>query len=525
MGIRARRHRRATPSAHGESRIASPVALHRGEARQLSERWLDLNQQLEESLARVKLLYDDAPIGYATLNHSGVVTEINQTGAVMLGNLPRSIVGKPLLVFVERANRRLFLRHLMRCRAGASPVTTDVPFRAPRGRAVWVEVVSKRTWLPDGQLAYHTILTDITERRQSEHALRDREKGYREIVETANEGICIVDNRDHITFVNQQFARMIGATPEALVGTSAETLHLAEDVDEVLGRFRRRQTGPSGVSEVRLRRVDGSILWTSVSTSQMVDDAGELAGLLRMFTDITDRKELETTRERLVRHMVAAQEAERRRVARELHDQMGQHLVGFSLGLKRLAQLGAASPDISQITRRLQELSDVMARDVHHLALALRPAALDDLGLAVAVSNYADDIAQRSGLEVDVHCETVERLDPAAETTIYRVVQEAVTNIVKHAEARRVSIILERHGQVLQTIVEDDGVGFDADRLLSLGSPQARLGLAGMIERAALIGGELQIESSPGRGTTLFLRVPVRPKEQEGHEETAIVAR
>ena len=146
-----------------------------------------------------------------------------------------------------------------------------------------------------------------------------------------------------------------------------------------------------------------------------------------------------------------------------MHDQLGQHLVGLSLGLNQLAQQTTETPELHQLICRLQVLSDVMARDAHHLALELRPSALDDLGLEAAVTNYANDFRERYSIEVDVHCDLTVRLDSAIETTVYRIVQEALTNIVKHARAQYVSIIVERQDHLLRAIVEDDGVGFPAE--------------------------------------------------------------
>ena len=523
--------RKSPPRTRGGSnatRVAAlecALALQREEAREQLERWLDVHRRLEDSISAYQTLYQDAPFGYATLDPSGVILDINVAGAELLGGDPQSVTGKPLIVFVGRADADSVLRHLARCRAGTTTVTSDIKLRSAGGHCKAVQFMSRRNWIPGGKIAFHTVLTDITEQRRSEQALRDSEIRYREIVETAIEGICIVDANNRVTFVNPQFARMTGLPGIDLIGMSAFDLLMPEDVEHAREQFAKRYTGTGGHSENRLRRVDGSIVWTSVSTTMLTDSAGQFTGMLRMFTDVTDRKELERTRAGVVRRLVAAQEAERTRVAREMHDQLGQHLVGLSLGLNQLAQMTTDFSELNQLIRKLQVLSDVMSRDAHHLALELRPTALDDLGLSTAVSNYADDVASRYGIEVDVHCELTLRLDPAVETTVYRIVQEALTNVVKHARAQRVSVIVEHQEDLLRVIVEDDGVGFPADRLLRYGVPDRRLGLAGMRERAALVNGELEIESSVGHGTTLFLRVPLNAKDEQIYEEAATITR
>ena len=340
-----------------------------------------------------------------------------------------------------------------------------------------------------------------------ERALRESEKRYRHIVETAGEGICMVDVEHRLTFVNRRFASMVRETQDHLLGRSIFDFLV---IDRPSGSQLEQLAELARVGEVRLRARDGGAFWAAVSTTTMNDPSSNAAGFLLMFTDVTERKQLEVVRAQLVLRLVNAQEEERRRVARELHDQVGQYLTGLSLGLNRLEQLHSHQPDAEELIRRLRQLADDMSRDAHHLAMELRPAALDDLGLAAAVSNYADGVALRSRLEVDVHCDLTVRLDPVIETTVYRVLQEALTNVVKHARAKHVSIILERRESAVRAIVEDDGVGFDVDRGLAHAPGSARLGLVGMRERASVVGGELQIESRPGHGTTLFLRVPIK---------------
>jgi signal transduction histidine kinase len=235
------------------------------------------------------------------------------------------------------------------------------------------------------------------------------------------------------------------------------------------------------------------------------------------------RVNLAKSREQAVRSIISAQEQERQRIARELHDQMGQHIVALSLGLARLADITHHVPDALPLIEQLRLVTDLLGRDVHMLALELRPSALDHLGLGVALSSYAEEVSARSGLDIDVHCDTIGAFDlsGAVQTGLYRIAQEALTNVVKHARARRVSVILERRDGDVQLIVEDDGVGFR-----ELNRDADKLGLAGMQERAALLSGTVTIESSPGHGTTVYARFPRSESEAQGDEQkTPTVAR
>jgi PAS domain S-box-containing protein len=490
----------------------------RHELRRQWEEWLASNNRLQVELDYYRRLFDNAPTGFALLDRSGTILDLNATAAALLGIRARAAIGKPLLVLVARSDTDRLLQYLARCRRRPARAATELLLARTQKP---VQLLSHGAWFPDGRRVFYTALIDISMQRQSEAALRESEKRYREIVETAREGICILDHRQHITFVNRRFSAMLRDSPERLLGRSALDL-VFETEPDVTRDQSSRQFALARTTEHRVRRADGTEFWAAVSFTSMFNQASHMSGFLLMLSDISDRKELESAREQLALRLVGAQEEERRRVARELHDQLGQHLTGLSLGLSQL-ELLSANPTATELTRRLRGLADEMSRDAHHLALELRPMILDDLGLAAAVSNYADDLARRTALEMDVHCNLDGRLDSAVETTMYRVIQEALTNIVKHARAKRVSIILERQDSLVRAIVEDDGVGFNAVSLLTYGAPNQRLGLMGMRERAALMGGDLEIESRPGRGTTLFVRVPVRPQNRGDDEEAATV--
>jgi signal transduction histidine kinase len=206
-----------------------------------------------------------------------------------------------------------------------------------------------------------------------------------------------------------------------------------------------------------------------------------------------------------LRRAVQAQEVERRRLARELHDETGQALTSILLGLKPLEEALAEHPARAALAE-LREHVVAALQDVRRLAVELRPAVLDDFGLVAALERLTEAFAEQTGIRVDFHSALGERrLPPEVETALYRVVQESLTNIVKHANARSVSISLARRDSAVAAVIEDDGAGFDP-RLVREGG----VGLLGMRERLALLDGRLEIESRPGAGTTLVAEVPLR---------------
>jgi signal transduction histidine kinase len=204
-----------------------------------------------------------------------------------------------------------------------------------------------------------------------------------------------------------------------------------------------------------------------------------------------------------LRRVVSAQELERRRLARELHDETGQALTSILLGLKSLEDTSDEG-DLAESTNRLRELVVTTLQDVRRLAVELRPKALDDFGLVPALERLVETFREQTGLEVDLEPRLGDdRLPPEVETALYRITQEALTNVVKHADANRVSIVLTRRDGSVSAVIEDDGRGF-ADEPGS----ENGLGLLGMRERVALVDGRLNVESAPGAGTTLSIEVP-----------------
>ena len=226
--------------------------------------------------------------------------------------------------------------------------------------------------------------------------------------------------------------------------------------------------------------------------------------------EIEERRLIEEERTALLERIVTTQEDERRRIARDMHDSLGQQLTALRLKLASLKEEHPSDPRLNDTIERLQRLGAKVDAEVNFLVWELRPTVLDDLGLVAAIENYAREWSRHYGIAADFHAGRLgkPRLDGNVETNLYRILQEALNNTFKHASAKAVNIVLENRGQEVVLVIEDDGVGFDPDK----GSKSERagrgLGLIGMRERAAIIGGSIEIESSPGKGTTVFVRVP-----------------
>ncbi len=260
-------------------------------------------------------------------------------------------------------------------------------------------------------------------------------------------------------------------------------------------------------------RIEGVVITlVDVTTMKGIENA------LRENESRLEARVLERTaeREELRLALTLAEEAERRRFARELHDEAGQRLTALALGLQALSDVVPAGSEADRRATQLQSLADTLARELHALAVRLRPKALDDFGLEAALAALAEEWSAQSEITVELHATAaVDRLPSEIESAVYRIVQEALANVAKHSGAHRVSIVVERRDGSVVVVVEDDGRGFDvASVRRAAGEARAhggsRLGLLGIRERATLLGGSVDVESTAGKGTSLFIRIPVK---------------
>ena len=239
------------------------------------------------------------------------------------------------------------------------------------------------------------------------------------------------------------------------------------------------------------------------------DEIGDLAEAFNAMTEglaRTDelRHEREVLRRQLLEKVITTQEDERRRIARELHDSTSQSLTSLIVGLRMMETQCVQCASQTKATD-LRQVASRTLDEVRDLSMRLRPRVLDDLGLAAALERLVSEWQSRNKIPVDVVIQLSERLPGEVETALYRIAQETLTNIARHAKAKSASILIEKHGDTVRAIVEDDGVGFDAN----MNQGERHLGLLGMRERAELLNGTLTVESDPAHGTSIFIEIPL----------------
>jgi PAS domain S-box-containing protein len=349
---------------------------------------------------------------------------------------------------------------------------------------------------------------DITRLKQAElHTAR-----LAAIVESSFDAIVSKDLNGIITSWNKGAERLFGYTAEEAVGKPILMLIPKDRADEeeaILSRTRRgERTLP--YDTIRIRR-DGQLIEVSLTVSPLRDSEGNIIGASKIARDIAERRRAESAlREReTMKRLVDAQESERNRIARDLHDHLGQRLTALRFMFQTLRaqckdeQLAASIDDIQAFAAEIDT-------DINYLAWELKPTELENLGLIDALRTFIREWSRTHGVNAEFHLSGNAALLPAGEfdTNLYRIVQEALNNIHKHARATEVSVLLELRDDQLTLIIEDNGKGFDYEAV-SNGHSRGGLGLVGMRERAALLNGTLDVESRAGVGTTLFIKMPL----------------
>jgi PAS domain S-box-containing protein len=394
------------------------------------------------------------------------------------------------------------------------------------------------------------------ERARAEGALRDSEAWLRLVVESTKDFAIFTTGLDGlIQSWNVGAERLFGWTEAEALGQHARMIFTPDDRARGAAEEEMRQAAQCGRAEDErwhLRR-NGDRFYASGVLVPLRPD-GILTGYAKIARDLTERKQLEDAllraqdeleqrvRDRtaelartntelaaeveerraaeaqvkaLFRRLVTVQEEERRRIARDLHDQLGQPMTVLRMELDALESRAADPMSFTAQAARMRAIAEELDRNIDFLTWDLRPAALDHLGLAVALDKLVSGWSERFGVAAEFGASWPERcrLSPETEANLYRLTQEALHNIAKHAAAQHVSVLLEcRSGQGL-LIIEDDGRGFAVDRVST--EPASGLGLVSMRERATLVGGEFQIESAPGQGTSIYVRIPMTPEERE----------
>jgi PAS domain S-box-containing protein len=395
------------------------------------------------------------------------------------------------------------------------------------GRRLHVESTVTRLSSPDGSpIGLLAVIRDITDRKHAEEQLRRNHETFYNLIVNAPFGVYVIDADFRLVEISAG-SRKVFAGVDPLIGRDfaeiIRTIWSEPFATEAIGKF--RHTLDSGESyraaDTRKQRENiGDLESYDWRIERVVLPDGRF-GVVCYFYDLTERLEFETAlleaerakqQQSHLEHIVNAQESERHRLARDLHDHLGQEITGLRLALENLVADGTDADRLNEQIESLKNRARQLDRDVTFLAFEMRPAVLNNLGLADALRTFISEWSTNYRIPADTHIKLPDRfLAPDIENNLYRVMQEAFNNIVKHANADQVSFILEIGDDEIVMIIEDFGVGFDPTVLNGNSGPDKHgHGLMGMKERAEMLNGRLTVESSPGLGTTVFFKVPAQ---------------
>ena len=341
--------------------------------------------------------------------------------------------------------------------------------------------------------------------------LKGAEHSYRVLIESMNEGALMLSPGALILYANGRFSRMIGRPLRRVLGCSFHRF-LSDADRQALTRILRHPARPVATLQVLLHAENGSQLPAQVSVHRLAGTGSGTAAFSMVVTDMTEARLNEATLRRLSHSLLQAQETDRRRLALELHDRAAQNLSALLIHLRLLEQrLPANSRSAHREIAAISELASRTAAVVESISRNLRPGVLEILGLVPALRAVLAVFAKRTGLLTRLVCAGVPgRPSADSELVLYRVLEEALLNVEQHAKARNVTARLGRQGSALVLSITDDGVGCDPEPGRSRRKTKGGIGLVGLRERVACVGGTLEIESTRGAGTSVSVQIPLR---------------
>ena len=393
-----------------------------------------------------------------------------------------------------------------------------LPGRSSIGRAKAGELAELHVRLAEAQEALRAIRTGevdtmVVEGKQGPQVftLKGAEHAYRVLIEAMNEGALTLTADAVILYANQCFARMVKCPLEQVTGNSFRRFLSTADQATIRPLLRPTEHAGSKI-QVMLNRGENSPMPVQISIRSLAESGFKPATFGLVVTDLTEARRTEELLRALTHRVVQVQEAERGRVALELHDNITQLLCGVLFHSQALADSLSAARDGSAKAEamKLREMLGQTAEEVERISHNLRPSVLDQLGLVDVLRDASTEFAKRTGVSVKLACAPLtERLPADTELTLYRILQEALRNVERHARARHVTVGLSLEGAFVQLTITDDGVGFDAAHHAARRKEKGVLGLLGMQERAASVGVALTVKSGRRAGTKIQVRIPL----------------
>lgn len=465
-----------------------------------------------------RMLVEAMSEGAATLSRNGDVLYCNRRLAELISRPQERMIGMVFQSLVVKAERGRF--EALLARAQKAVVKGEFRLRCRDGSVVPVNLSLNRFRGYKGH-ALGMVITDLSE--QKRRHVEETRLRLAAIVESSQDAIIGKDLDAKIVSWNPGAEEIYGYTANEAIGQPISMLSPPDRADEwpaIMERIRRGQRVEP--YETKRLRKDGTVVDVSLAVSPIKTPEGETIGVSAVERDITEHKQAVKTKQAqemrrlLLERVFSAQEEERRRIARELHDEAGQLLTSLLVGLRTLEHARDLA-DVKEQGNRLREITARTIDEVGRLARGLHPMVLDDHGLGVALSRYVSEYVKTHNITVDLQLTELDSssLSAAVQVGLYRIVQEALTNVAKHSGAKAVNIKFVRLARALEVAIADDGCGFDAN---TVAVSSHRLGLQSMKERAAMLGGSVSF-ASRRKGTKILVRVPLAKQDLQPRVE------
>lgn len=511
-------HNRSDDDQQSKAELLHDLQVHQVELEMQNKKLRESQIELEMARDRYADLYDFAPVGYLTLDGQGKVIEINLTGAVMLGTERLNIVGKPFTSHLSASAVKEFLSYLRQTFSHPGNRVIELQIKAKDNKQHIVNFESKA--IASTPPLCRIIMTDVTLQRKMAIALKLSHLTQDTLLASIPALVFYQDNELRFINVSTTFAEFVGHTSEEMKGKTLYDVFpplVAEDLHKLSSSVLKTGMALYGF-ENTLPDASGYAYYMSTVLAAFHDADGTPLGLVGVSFDISAYKsaehsnnELLIQNRKLTRNLYAAQEEERRRIAVELHDELGQWFTAIQAESQVICNIAKQEPKIHESALAISKSASAVHEVIRGMLRHLRPSLLDELGLADSLrelqrqwcNNHRDIICE---LKLDI---SLENLGEEINLIIYRLVQESLNNVANHAGASKVSINFiknidqETSLNSLVLSIADDGKGFDPKQV------RAGIGLVGMRERVIAIGGEFIIESTPGLGIKLIAKLPL----------------
>jgi PAS domain S-box-containing protein len=503
----------------------SVLGLYRKASREIQRR-RNAEQALRQSEVRYRNLYHHTPAMLHSIDTQGRIVSVSDYWVEMLGYDREEVIGRPLTDFLTPAAKQYAIETVMPdffTNGFVKDVTYDFIHKEGTVIEVMLSAIAERN--TDGAIQRSLAVSiDMTARNRAEEALRiakealscyskelegqvaKRTSEISSILKYTPAVVYMKDTQGRYLLVNSRYEELFGVRSRAIRGKSDTDVLPADVAEQFHGNDERVLTEGSSLHvEEEIEHQEGGHTYLSVKFP-IYEESGKVRGMCGIATDITAAKKAREQLRRLSASIMANQEKERSAIARELHDELGQLLTALRLDAVWLQErCRKIDEQAGERAGAMCSLIDTTIEDVRGLAIRLRPGVLDDLGLVDALEWFTGDFERRTQISCILSHGAIPTVDNTVATVAYRIAQEALTNVARYAKAARVEVSLTMERNVLVLRVSDDGQGFNPNAL----SEADALGLAGMRERATLVGGRLTVDSGPGEGTRLKLHVPL----------------